>query len=192
MVAAGKALFETLGSWKEGKTFRSSKGPTPYKVKTSSRPKLPGDGAAWHARYSEHTEGTFDDFWELLGRNKAVNEREYVVLNHGVAYAQPLTDRFIPEVDKVTLLQTISPNQTLWTLHYKFPPPVSPRVFTVLQVTHLAGGDDGKPREGWIISVPVNVSENADMKAKEEKGARGRYVSVERVKEGKDGILEWA
>lgn len=68
---------------------------------------------------------------------------------------------------------------------------MSPRVFTVLQVTHLAGGDPGTPREGWIISVPVDVSENAELKAKEEKGARGRYVSVERVKEGKDGMVEW-
>lgn len=101
-------------------------------------------------------------------------------------------DRFIPELDIVTLLENISPNQTLWTLHYKFPPPVSPRVFTVLQVTHVEGGDQGTPREGWIISVPVDVSGNAELKAKEEKGARGRYVSVERVKEGKDGIVEWS
>lgn len=76
LVAAGKALFETLDSWKQGKTYSSSKGPTPYSVKTSSRPKQPGDGAAWHARYSEHKEGTFDDFWELLGKDKAFNERE--------------------------------------------------------------------------------------------------------------------
>jgi Protein of unknown function (DUF3074) len=89
-------------------------------------------------------------------------------------------------------MKTMSPTQTLWTLHYKFPPPVSPRVFTVLQVTHLAGGEDGKPREGWVISVPVDVSENAELKAQEEKGARGRYASVERVKERDDGVVEWA
>jgi hypothetical protein len=64
-------------------------------------------------------------------------------------------------------------------------------VFTVLQVTHLAGGVEGMPREGWIISVPVDVSENPELKAKEEKGARGRYVSIERLKEGMDGRVEW-
>jgi hypothetical protein len=77
LVAAGKALFATLDSWKQGKAFSSSKPPTPYSVKTSSRPKQPGDGAAWHARYSEHKEGTFDDFWEGLGRDKALKEQEY-------------------------------------------------------------------------------------------------------------------
>lgn len=85
MVSAAKALFETLDSWKQGKTFSKSKGLTPYKIKISSRPKQPGDGAAWHARYSEHTEGTFDDFWEGLGRNKAVNEQEYVILSCSAA-----------------------------------------------------------------------------------------------------------
>ncbi|KAF8586551.1 hypothetical protein K439DRAFT_1408716 [Ramaria rubella] len=175
LIAAGKALFETLDSWKQGKTFSSSSGATPYKVKTSSRPKQPGDGAAWHLRYSEHKEGSFDEFWEGLGRNKAVKEKE-----------------FIPELNKVTLLKTISPTEMIWTLYYKFPPPISPRVFTALQVTHLEGGDDGKPREGWIVSLPVDVSEDADMKSKEEKGVRGKYVSVERIKEGKEGIVEWA
>lgn len=92
----------------------------------------------------------------------------------------------------MTHLKTVSPTQSIWTLQYKFPPPVSPRVFTVLQVIHVAGGDEGKPREGWIISVPIDVSEDAEMKAKEEKGARGRYVSVERLRERMDGEVEWA
>lgn len=65
-------------------------------------------------------------------------------------------------------------------------------MFTVLQVTHVAGGEEGKPREGWIISVPVDVTQDAHLKEKEEKGVKGRYVSVERLREGKDGKVEWA
>lgn len=79
-------MFATLDTWKEGKTFSSAKGSNPYSVKTSSRAKQPGDGAAWHARYSEHKEATFDEFWDGLGRNKAVNEKEYVDINYIVAY----------------------------------------------------------------------------------------------------------
>ncbi|KAF8519474.1 hypothetical protein BU17DRAFT_65883 [Hysterangium stoloniferum] len=180
LIDAGKAILESINSFKEGKTFKSMKGQTPYRVKTSSKPKQSGNEAGWHARYSEHTEFTFDQFWEGLGRNKATNEQQRV---------SPKS--FIPEVDKVTLVKTISPTQSIWTMHYKFPPPISPRVFTVLQVTHLTGGENGIPREGCIISVPVDLSEDAELKAKEEKGARGRYTSVEQLKEDDSGVVKW-
>jgi len=127
-------------------------------------------------RYSVHQpeHGNFDDFWNYLGKNKAVNEMG-----------------FIPEIKSVDLLKTVSPMQSVWTLYYTFTPPVSPRVFTVSQTIHIRGGEHGSPREGWIISVPVDVSEDAEMKAKEMKGTRGRYTSVELIKERQDGTLEW-
>lgn len=99
--------------------------------------------------------------------------------------------RFIPEIKSVSLLKSVSPTQSIWTLHYTFPPPVTPRTFTVLQVIHISGGDLGSPREGWIISVPVDVSEDAEMKSKEVKGTRGRYASVEYLKEAENGTVEW-
>lgn len=102
-----------------------------------------------------------------------------------------ISGRFIPEIKSVALLATISPTQSIWTLHYTFPPPVSPRIFTVLQAVHVTGGEHGLPREAWIISVPVDVSEDAEMKSKEAKGVRGRYASVEVLKEKEDGTVEW-
>jgi len=99
---------------------------------------------------------------------------------------------YIPEIKKATLLRTISPTQSIWSLYYKLTPPVSNRVFTVLQTVHLEGGENGTPREGWIISIPVDVSEDPEMKAKEEKSVKGRYCSVELIKESKDGLVEWS
>ena len=74
ILSSAQEILESVSSWKEGKTF--SKG----KVKTYSRPKAAGDGAAWHARLSEHTteDATFDEFWSKLGNNKAINEKECV------------------------------------------------------------------------------------------------------------------
>ncbi|GJJ12590.1 hypothetical protein Clacol_006833 [Clathrus columnatus] len=176
LIDAGKALFNNLDSWKSVKVYKRKSGNQSYSVNTFVRPKLPTDEVSWFMRHSVHQpeHGSFDDFWNFLGKNKAVNEQE-----------------FIPEIKSVNLLKTVSPMQSIWTLYYTFSPPVTPRTFTVLQTVHITGGEHGSPREGWIISVPVDVSEDTEMKAKEAKGTRGRYASVELVKEGQDGTLEW-
>jgi len=167
IIEEGKKLIESTTAWKAGKTFSS--------VQTSYRAKEPGDGAPWYCRISEHTpkEATFDAFWEKLSKNKAVNEKE-----------------FMPEIKKVTKVKEISPNASIWTLYYTFPPPVSPRVFTELQVTHLS---DSTPRTGIIVSLAIDLSskEDEDLLKLEEKGVKGRYVSVERIKELDNGNTEW-
>ena len=73
IIEEGKKLIESTTSWKAGKTFFKS-------VQTSYRAKESGDGAPWHCRISEHTrkEATFDQFWEKLSKDKAINEKEYV------------------------------------------------------------------------------------------------------------------
>ncbi|KAI0780672.1 hypothetical protein BD413DRAFT_464425 [Trametes elegans] len=170
IIAAGKQLLEGTSSWKQGKAYQHNT------VKTFSRPKGPKDGAGWFGRVSEHTtqDASFDEFWSKLGNadNKAENEMQY-----------------IPEIKKVTLIKRISPTQSVWTLFYHFPPPVSPRVFTVVQTTQLEGTDGS--RTGYIVSLPVDVSDNAEYAKLEEKGVKGRYVSVERLRERADGTVEW-
>lgn len=101
--------------------------------------------------------------------------------------------RFIPELEKVTLIKELSPSGSIWTLYYKFPPPVSPRVFTVYQLTHLPPSSPGIPKEGYIVSVPIDLTSSGDeaLADKEEKAVRGRYVSVEYIKELEDGGVEW-
>ncbi|OSD08592.1 hypothetical protein PYCCODRAFT_36469 [Trametes coccinea BRFM310] len=167
IINAGKQLLESTPSWKQGKAYQHGK------VKTFSRAKGPKDGAGWFGRVSEHTkeDATFDEFWSKLGENKAENEMQY-----------------IPEIKKVTLIKQISPTQSVWSLYYHFPPPVSPRVFTVVQTTWLS---TESPRTGIIVSIPVDVSDNAEYAKMEEKGVKGRYVSVERLQELADGKVEW-
>jgi len=127
---------------------------------------------------SEHpqSEVSFEQLWGKLGRDKAVNEKE-----------------FIPEVKKVTQIKFISETQSIWSMYYTFPPPLSPRVFTVLQVVALVQ-EHPPERTGLIISIPIDLSspEDKELAAKEEKGIKGRYVCVEHIKEIPDrGIVEW-
>ncbi|KAJ7940463.1 hypothetical protein B0H13DRAFT_2299465 [Mycena leptocephala] len=166
VMKAADALLESMSSWKEGKTYNKQ-------VKTYSRAKAPEDGAAWHARFSIHKpeEATFAQMWSKLGEDKALNEKE-----------------FIPNIKKVAKVKEISATQNIWTLYYTFPPPVSPRVFTVVQITRV---NESSPRSGTIVSIPVDLTEDQDLAKLEEKGVRGRYVSVERILELEDGSIEW-
>jgi len=168
IIEEGKKLIESASAWKAGKTYFDS-------VQTTYRAKEPEDGAPWYCRISEHTpkEATFDAFWEKLSKNKPVNEKE-----------------FIPEIRKVTKVKEISPNASIWTMYYTFTPPVSPRVFTELQVTHLF---ETTPRTGIIVSLAIDLSSKGDedLLKLEEKGVKGRYVSVERIVELDNGNTEW-
>jgi len=166
ILALGNAVLDSAPTWKPGKTFQKNT------VKTFSRPKGPQDGAPWHARLSEHTaaDATFDEFWSKLGVNKAENEKEY-----------------ISDIKKVALVKQISPTQSVWTLYYTFTPPVSPRVFTVLQTSHVT---ETSPKTGIIVSIPIDLAGD-DLAKIEEKGVKARYVSAERLKELDDGNVEW-
>ncbi|KZT09643.1 uncharacterized protein LAESUDRAFT_722611 [Laetiporus sulphureus 93-53] len=167
IVSSGRALLDSTSSWKPGKAYQKGV------VKTCSRPKGPQDGAPWHCRVSEHAaeDATFDEFWSKLGVDKAQNEMQY-----------------IPDIKKVTLVKQISPTQAVWSLYYTFPPPVSPRVFTVLQTTYR---DDNSPRTGLIVSIPIDLSGDEELAKMEEKGVKGRYVSIERLVELDSGKVEW-
>lgn len=85
-------------------------------------------------------------------------------------------------------MKRISDTQSIWTLYYTFPPPVSPRVFTVLQTIRLL---ESSPKSGIIVSIPIDLHEDHELAKIEEKGVKGRYVSVERLLELEDGMVEW-
>lgn len=76
ILSAAREVLDSSTSWKQGKTFAKDT------VKTYSRPKGPGDGAAWHCRVSEHDakDATFEEFWSKLGKDKAENEKESAIL----------------------------------------------------------------------------------------------------------------
>jgi len=169
ILALANELIESTKTWKKGKSFAKNT------VQTFSRPKGPDDGANWHCRLSEHTsdDATFDEFWSYLGENKAQNEI-----------------KFIDQIKKVAEVKQISSTQSIWSMYYTFPPPVSPRVFTVLQVTYVS---QSSPKTGIIVSIPIDLSGPGDeeLAKLEEKGTKGRYVSVERLLELENGKVEW-
>ncbi|KAF8163618.1 hypothetical protein B0H34DRAFT_745641 [Crassisporium funariophilum] len=169
IIAEATKLVEDSLTWKSGKSFFNNS------VKTIYRPKGPGDGAPWYARISEHTpqEATFDQFWDKLAHDKPINEKQ-----------------FIHEIQKVTKVKELSPTSSIWTMYYTFTPPVAPRVFTAVQVIHLS---ETTPRTGYIVSLAIDLSsqEDEELQKLEEKGIKGRYVSVERIVELENGNTEW-
>ncbi|KAM6500289.1 Protein of unknown function (DUF3074) domain containing protein [Amanita muscaria] len=185
IISEGRKLIDSMSSWNPGKTYHK-------KVRVYHKPKQPGDVAPWCGRISEHTsnEATFDQFWDKLGRNKPINEQQSVQceqrLHLQVNEFEP--SRYIPDIRKVAKVKALSETAEIWTLYYKFPPPVSPRVFTVVQVTYL---NTQAPRSGLIVSIPVDLSGDSVLAKLEEKGVRGRYVSVECLTELEDGKTEW-
>ncbi|KAL4077336.1 hypothetical protein V8B97DRAFT_1428375 [Scleroderma yunnanense] len=131
------------------------------------------DETPWHCRVSQHSkkDGTFDEFWSKLGVNKPENEKQ-----------------FISSIKHVDQVKRISETQSIWTAYYTFPPPLSPRVFTVLQTIHL---DSTTPRTGIIVSIPVDLSGDHELAKLERKGTKGRYVAAERILELDSGEVEW-
>ncbi|KAG8923318.1 hypothetical protein FRC01_012895 [Tulasnella sp. 417] len=151
--------------------------------------KIPS-GPPWHLRVTRHgpEDGTFSDFWNALGSNHAENELHAHVLIlafGGHTLSGPAMARYIPELSKATMMQAIDP---VWSLHYALSSPFSPRTFTVLMVTHL---EAVSPRQGWIISIPFDPRGDEALLSLEERGVRGRYAAVERLRELEDGTVEW-
>ncbi|THH07286.1 hypothetical protein EW145_g3479 [Phellinidium pouzarii] len=168
IVQAGRELVDATLKWNHSKDF--CKGI----VKGYVHSKEADDEEPWFCRVSVHAPevASFDEMWFGLGTNKPVHEKEYV-----------------HTVDQVVLLKSLSDHAAVWNLHYKFPLLVGNRTFTVLQVTHL--DTSGSNKSGLIVSIPVDVSSDAEMLKTEFKGTRGRYVSVERIHQLEDGKTEW-
>lgn len=79
-----------------------------------------------------------------------------------------------------------------WALHYSFPPPVSPRVFTEHLLIHLDDSDPSK-RIGSIIQFPFDLAgstTDVSILDKEGKDVKGKYASIEQIRE-QDGQIEW-
>ncbi|KAF8202594.1 hypothetical protein K438DRAFT_1581005, partial [Mycena galopus ATCC 62051] len=164
IISAANSLIEDSLSWKLGKVYQNGLVQTAHAV-------LP-DNSSWHSRVSRHTL-PFDQFWAVLGHQWMPTKKAY-----------------IHEIKKVTLVEELSQTASIWTILYGFPRPMSPRVFTILQVTHL---DSSEPRTGWVVHLPVDLTGPGDeaLLAHEERGIKGRYTCVEKIMELRDGRTEW-
>jgi len=158
LLQAANTLLASTVHWPPGKIYHDGTVQT-FSQKTNT-------GLSWHGRLSYHPieQGTFHEFWEVIGVRHCAAQEEYV-----------------PELVSATHLEPfLNGDYDGWTYHYTYSPPVSPRTFTILLATSL---DDKPPRQGWVISIPFDVGENEGLKALEERGVRGRFTSVERLME---------
>ncbi|KAJ6542008.1 hypothetical protein DFH09DRAFT_929154 [Mycena vulgaris] len=169
VISAARALIDDSLSWKLGGVHGNGTVQTAHAVLA--------DGTSWHARASRHAL-PFDPFWALLGHQWMPAKKAF-------------NDAYIHEIKKMTLVKRLSPTAAIWTAYYVLPPPVSPRVFTVLQITHL---DTAAPRTGWVVHMPVDLTGPGDQEllvGLEERGVKGRYACVEKITELPDGRTEW-
>ncbi|KAJ7276703.1 hypothetical protein C8J57DRAFT_1504530 [Mycena rebaudengoi] len=155
-------------SWSQGKVYGSRTVQTSHAV-------LP-DGCSWHSRSGAHSL-PFDQFWSVLGHQWMPAKKAF-------------NDEYIHEIEKVTLIKTLSSTTSIWTLQHKFPPPLSPRVFTILQVTRL---DEAYPRIEWVVHLPIDLTGPGDeaLLAQKGHGIKGRYACVEKITQLLDGCTEW-
>lgn len=133
IISLGRDILDSTGSWTEGRRYANGK------ILTLRRPKKRDDPESWYCRVSKHgpDDATFDEFWSKLGENKVENERQYITA-----------------IKKAVLVKQISATQSVWSMHYTYPFPVSPRIFTVLLTTHI---EKGPRRSGYVLAL-LNVS----------------------------------
>lgn len=93
--------------------------------------------------------------WNGLGVNKAEKEKEFVCLSCPSSEASLYeSSRYIEDLKKVTLIKQISSTESIWNTYYHIPPPLSHRIFTVLQVTRL---EETSPRTGYVFFLNTDV-----------------------------------
>ena len=98
-------------------------------------------------------------FSATLGQNGLWQSAEWkgvCVISCEAHHNYHIASRFIPILNKVTKVKELSPTAQIWALHYKFPFPVSKRIFTVLQVVHEE--NTNPPSGSRVISLPIRAS----------------------------------
>ncbi|CAG7853725.1 SubName: Full=Uncharacterized protein {ECO:0000313/EMBL:CCA69998.1} [Serendipita indica DSM 11827] len=161
--------------WQAGKEFEEPEWKTA--IKTFSRHKTAKDGAMWHGRVSEHSEettGGWEAVWQGIGVNHTLHEKEYY-----------------HELEKAELVKAFNEHQEIWTVYYHLRPPASNRVFTELITTHVSTDEATGLRTGYVMSIPVDISSDPELRQKEFSGTKGAYSAIERVKELPDGGVNW-
>ncbi|KZT58316.1 hypothetical protein CALCODRAFT_403351, partial [Calocera cornea HHB12733] len=185
VLRSASALLDSSASWKPHKKFHRGLVST-----LSRRDRAPAGGGqrapAWHVRVSEHSKAGdgqggegFADLWWALGVDHSLHEQEYV-----------------PELKRATLLRTFEPGRAeAWALYYTFPPPISPRTFTVLVLISPPSSAPSGPadaqeaQEALIVSLPYTPSPEEEKLLK--KSVRGKYCSIERIRQLGNGKTEW-
>ncbi|RSH93358.1 hypothetical protein EHS25_007714 [Saitozyma podzolica] len=120
--------------------------------------------------------GLYERFRRGLLEYHSENEREY-----------------IESCRETQCLQVFQPHVAeVWRLTYVTPPPTNPRTFVVLLLSRELKIEPLGERCFMNISLPFEHPECAAKTGEEKSRVRGKYVSVERVRELEDGEkVEW-
>lgn len=89
-------LIEESESWPQGAKYEEKQ--WHITTQTFTRARTAKDGAAWHGRVSEHSKehgGEFEPFWNGLGVNHSLHEKEYEVTYATVRNTHGLPDIFM-------------------------------------------------------------------------------------------------
>ncbi|KAF9039122.1 hypothetical protein BJ165DRAFT_364787 [Panaeolus papilionaceus] len=97
--------------------------------------------------------------------------------------------RYIPNLTKITQIQYISENESIWNMLYVYPPPLSPRVYTMYVASWLL--EYSHRRRGIIVYIPVDLSKDSLLAELEEKGVKGKCAMVEMIQEMEGDKVEW-
>ncbi|KLT43118.1 hypothetical protein CC85DRAFT_259215 [Cutaneotrichosporon oleaginosum] len=140
------------------------------------RPSADLDEVARQARVmSQHPRGIYEHFRRGLLEYHSEHERDYIESCRETECLAVL----VPHVAEV------------WRLTYVTPAPTSPRTFVVLLLSReLAVAPHGQ-RRFMNISLPFAHPECPEKRGPEKARVRGKYVSVERVRELDEGRTEW-
>ncbi|BGP46643.1 hypothetical protein JCM10450v2_002491 [Rhodotorula kratochvilovae] len=171
----------TAAVWSKGKTLNQKQGVPTDTYSSVQPPPGTGDceGFRWHARQSRHDPRkiSYEQFEAGLLRNHSSNEREYI--------------------DSCFVVRQLAVAEEgeleVWQTKYNSPFPASRRafVFRILTVSLPSRPSPTDPsrtlRSFIVVSIPTTHPDAPE----EKEFVRGRYVSVEEVREDDDGTLVW-
>ncbi|KAH8826691.1 hypothetical protein DL96DRAFT_1209534 [Flagelloscypha sp. PMI_526] len=165
LFGAAQTLLDTVDEWDTGKVYEGDVHTFTSKPKDSKQ--------MWHARKSLHSVSTvtFRDLWGIVGPDGMKREV-----------------KFIPLIQKVTHLRSITDEKGVWSIQFTAQTPFSPRIFNFLRLTQLVNNTDGS-QAGTIVMIPLDISQFEEA-THIESGVKGKLVLVERVREC-DGDLDW-
>ncbi|KAJ9112639.1 hypothetical protein QFC19_000659 [Naganishia cerealis] len=178
----GQSLIESLPSWQKKAKYHAATVQA-YALPEQQRSSLGLDSAEhWVARTSIHRlEGTsngqlvYDYFRGGLLVDHSEQERQYI--------------ESCMESERLQVFREAEAE--VWRMTYKTPPPTSPRTFVFLLLTRELDSTLGS-RVLMNISIPFDHPSCPPKQANEKHRVRGRYVSVECVREIEGGDkVEW-
>ncbi|KAJ9112725.1 hypothetical protein QFC22_006227 [Naganishia vaughanmartiniae] len=180
--AQGQAVIDSIPSWHKKSTYHANTVQA-YALPKEKRSSLSLDPAEhWVARTSTHrlegsasTSAAYDYFRSGLLVDHSEQEKQYI--------------ESCMESERLQVCREAEAE--VWRMTYKTPPPTSPRTFVFLLLTREVESTTGS-RAFINISIPFDHPSCLPKQANEKNRVRGRYISVECVREIEGGDkVEW-